>query len=120
MKRLKVYPKSIKASTNAPKDDEIVNASCGTSKKYVKSANSSEDLLDQICNILKEDYYWGGEGLDAVYYYLDGMDNITENDLRYAMDSAADMMGLDRDELIDAYTEDKRMAHEVAERLGIS
>lgn len=91
-------------------------------KRYIKcneSSNSTEEILDKILQILEDDYYWGGEGLDTVNYELNGSDTITEKSLLSAMNTTAEYEGLDSDELSEAFEINKKTAHEIAARLNL-
>lgn len=100
MRTFKVYPKSI-------------NASCGTGKKYVKSAADLEGLIDQIDDILKDEYYWQSQARYRVCSYLRDADVVTKQDLAYIMEQASWEEGLDPEF-------HKKAAYEIADRLGIS
>lgn len=87
-------------------------------KRWIHASTNNEDLLSNIVDTLINDYFWGN-GADEVYAELDGVDNITEADLREAMNNTARYAGFDSDELEHAFAQNRKQAHEIAVKLGL-
>ena len=91
-------------------------------KRWIHASSDETDteaILEDILHLLEEDYYYGGESIDDIYMILTGDDKLSEEDLRRAMDTSVGYLGFDSDELEEAFSKNRKVAHDIAVRLKL-